>query len=90
MGCLQTVHQNRALSMYLVPFRHQLRSRCIRNALFSCFVFCRGYEVAPDTGGIRSHGGATNMSGHLTLAPCEQQAACVTGGLGLPPYRVRP
>lgn len=46
--------------------------------------------MAPVAGGIRSHGGATNVSGHLTLALREQRAASVTGGLALPPNGARP
>lgn len=46
--------------------------------------------MAPDTGGIWPHGGATNVSGHLALALHEQRAASVTGGLALLPNGARP
>lgn len=46
--------------------------------------------MAPDAGGIQSRRGATNVSGHLRLALCEQPAVSVMGGLALPPNRARP
>lgn len=46
--------------------------------------------MAPAVGGTRSHGGATNVSGHLTVALGEQRAASVTGGPALPPNGARP
>lgn len=46
--------------------------------------------MAPDSGGIQSHGDAENTSGHLTSVLCEQRAVSVMGGPALPPKRARP
>lgn len=46
--------------------------------------------MAPGTGTIRSHRGATDVLGHPTSALCEQQAASVTGGPALASNGARP
>lgn len=76
MGCLQMVCQSRALSMHMVPFGDMASTSsgdgCACNTRFPHFAFCGVCEVAPGSGGIRSHRGATNVSGHLMLAAsCE-------------------